>query len=220
MNFSLRVFSKVMALSVITAIVLGASFFNKVPFIYDNKVSAIPVDGIPAPKEVVPEEPAPRTRSKPQPPPAAQSLPQCALDWPNGDRYEGDCIGGEMTGKCIYIWSTGERYQGDCDSGKPNGKGVVNFTNGDQYEGDCVDGKIKEAIPLNKLGLTKLPDGRETWESDGLKIIEVPKGVSVYYWRLNGNRFHINKTGGLIQAIRVLVDEKPVVPLRNIQFRR
>lgn len=61
---------------------------------------------------------------------------------------------------------------------------------------------------LYNLSLTRLPDGRSTWESDEMMDIEVPKGISVYYWGLNGNRFHIDQTGGVIKAFRVLIYDK------------
>lgn len=61
---------------------------------------------------------------------------------------------------------------------------------------------------LYNLSLTRLPDGRSTWESDELVDIEVPKGISVYYWGANGNRFHIDQTGGVIKAHRVLIYDK------------
>lgn len=61
---------------------------------------------------------------------------------------------------------------------------------------------------LYNLSLTRLPDGRSTWEADELVDIEVPKGISVYYWGVGGNRFHIDQTGGVIKAHRVLIYDK------------
>lgn len=61
---------------------------------------------------------------------------------------------------------------------------------------------------LYNLTLTRLPDGRSTWENDELVDIEVPKGISVYYWGTNGNRFHLDQTGGVIKAFRVLIFDK------------
>jgi hypothetical protein len=91
--------------------------------------------------------------------------------------------------------------------------GTVIKTNSLIYKSVGLADRKAEKCELNvtqlyNLNLIRLPDGRSTWENDEMVDIEVPKGISVYYWGSNGVRFHLDQTGGVIKAFRVLIYDK------------
>lgn len=64
------------------------------------------------------------------------------------------------------------------------------------------------ATQLYNLSLQRMPDGSSVWEENELVEIEIPKGITVYYWGRDGARFHINQTGGIIKAFRLIIYDK------------
>ena len=55
------------------------------------------------------------------------------------DRYEGDWVDGERTGKGIFFWGDGSIYEGDFVEGVRTGKGKITWVGGNTYEGDWVE---------------------------------------------------------------------------------
>lgn len=98
-----------------------------------------------APPPVVAPPPSPTAApaaapaaSPPAPPSAAPAAPvrgRAAYTLPNGDRYEGDVLGNQRTGKGVYRFANGDRYEGDFVADQFMGQGVMVFANGDRYEG-------------------------------------------------------------------------------------
>ena len=69
-----------------------------------------------------------------EPPPVSKNV-----QWPNGDRYYGDYVDNQRTGKGIYIWANGDRYEGEFYEGMRDGRGKYIWANGDRYEGDYME---------------------------------------------------------------------------------
>ena len=63
------------------------------------------------------------------------------INYPNGDKYEGDWRNGNKEGKGIYYFNNGNRYEGDYRNDNKEGKGVFYYNSGDRYEGDWRNGK-------------------------------------------------------------------------------
>lgn len=57
---------------------------------------------------------------------------------PNGDRYEGEVVGNQRSGKGIYHFANGDRYEGEFANDQFMGRGAMTFANGDRYEGQFV----------------------------------------------------------------------------------
>merc|ERR1712061_847043 len=63
------------------------------------------------------------------------------MKWQNGDRYEGDWVGGLREGKGKYLSkSTGGKYEGEYVADLKEGSGKYTFSNGDSYEGSWKGG--------------------------------------------------------------------------------
>ena len=62
------------------------------------------------------------------------------MDFPNGDKYEGEWVKGKYHGKGVYIYADGGRLEGSWENGKMVGPGVIYFPNGDVIEADFTDG--------------------------------------------------------------------------------
>ena len=60
--------------------------------------------------------------------------------WKNGDRYEGDFVNNQRTGKGVYTWPSGSRHEGDFVDGKRTGMGVYVTKAGLRKEGEFLDG--------------------------------------------------------------------------------
>ncbi len=76
-------------------------------------------------------------RSAPRPVETAeQSLEDVrVVEFPNGDRYEGQVRDGLLDGWGVYYFSNGDRYEGRFRSDLKHGYGVLYFHNGDVYKG-------------------------------------------------------------------------------------
>merc|ERR1712072_81719 len=61
------------------------------------------------------------------------------MKWQNGDRYEGDWVGGLREGKGKYVAKrAGGKYEGEYKNDLKHGKGKYTWSNGDWYEGTGV----------------------------------------------------------------------------------
>ena len=56
--------------------------------------------------------------------------------WPNGDKYEGQVLDGQMHGMGVFSSVSGDVYVGQFKFGRPDGRGKMDFANGDRYQGD------------------------------------------------------------------------------------
>ncbi|RKZ75660.1 MAG: hypothetical protein DRR16_31050, partial [Candidatus Parabeggiatoa sp. nov. 3] len=70
-----------------------------------------------------------------------QDAVQMYVRWSNDDRYYGDYVDNERSGKGIYIWANGDRYKGDLFEGKRDGVGEYVWANGDRYHGDYMENR-------------------------------------------------------------------------------
>ena len=57
-----------------------------------------------------------------------------------GDRYEGEWVNGDMTGRGVYQSPKGFSYEGQFRKNKPNGEGIKIWNDGSRYEGNWLDG--------------------------------------------------------------------------------
>merc|ERR1712059_24471 len=63
------------------------------------------------------------------------------MKWQNGDRYEGDWVGGLREGKGTYTNKiSGGEYVGEYKADLKHGQGKYSFSNGDWYEGEWKEG--------------------------------------------------------------------------------
>lgn len=63
------------------------------------------------------------------------------INFPDGDKYDGDLVNGVMHGAGVFTSADGDVYQGGFADGQFFGTGKHTYTDGDFYEGDFVDGK-------------------------------------------------------------------------------
>jgi hypothetical protein len=68
-----------------------------------------------------------------------------SIEYPNGDRYDGEIKDGKRTGKGTYTFFKGaytkpDVYDGEWVDGKQNGNGVFTYANGEQYIGEFRNG--------------------------------------------------------------------------------
>ncbi|MFZ4536740.1 hypothetical protein [Propionivibrio sp.] len=76
-------------------------------------------------------------------PPSGLPSGQGAIEWDNGDRFEGRLENGLRHGIGTFTSKTsGFRYEGDWLANKQNGKGKTTFDVGDAYEGEMKDGEF------------------------------------------------------------------------------
>ena len=50
--------------------------------------------------------------------------------WTDGERYEGDFVNGQLTGKGVFFYKNGERYEGDFVNGCKEGYGTMYYPDG------------------------------------------------------------------------------------------
>ena len=63
------------------------------------------------------------------------------IRYANGDRYEGEVMGGALHGRGTYTWMDGDRYQGEWRDGRRHGRGTYFWADGNVYEGDWRNGR-------------------------------------------------------------------------------
>eukprot|EP00232_Nephroselmis_pyriformis_P007166 CAMPEP_0182895128 /NCGR_PEP_ID=MMETSP0034_2-20130328/25498_1 /TAXON_ID=156128 /ORGANISM="Nephroselmis pyriformis, Strain CCMP717" /LENGTH=74 /DNA_ID=CAMNT_0025028945 /DNA_START=169 /DNA_END=390 /DNA_ORIENTATION=+ len=56
----------------------------------------------------------------------------------NGDKYDGEWLGGVPHGAGTYVWSDGSQYDGEWLNGCKHGAGKYVWPSGAAYEGDWV----------------------------------------------------------------------------------
>ena len=60
------------------------------------------------------------------------------VNFPSGDKYEGDFVNAQSWGEGTYTWKTGRSQGGQWYNGKLNGKGHFEWPDGKKYTGDYV----------------------------------------------------------------------------------
>lgn len=81
------------------------------------------------------------------------------IQWNNGDRYEGEVIDSQRSGRGAFIWANGDNYQGQMQNNEPHGQGIYTWKNGNRYEGQWENG-LKHG-----QGRLTYADG-STWEGE------------------------------------------------------
>lgn len=106
-----------------------------------------------------------------------------ALQWADGDSFNGIYRKGLMHGKGLYSWANGNRYDGEWVEGKTSGKGIFTWADGKSYEGEWLAGKRNGQGVMKDAQGKILHDG--PWEDDrpvtvGIKtdkVLGIPWGA-------------------------------------------
>ena len=61
--------------------------------------------------------------------------------WVNGNEFNGEWVGGLMSGRGTFVWSSGERYDGEWRDGKEEGRGTFTWPDGSYFDGNWVGGE-------------------------------------------------------------------------------
>lgn len=95
-------------------------------------------------------------------------LPIAAIDFENGDKYNGTLIDNMKSGYGRYVWKNGDIYIGEWLSDYKSGKGMYRFSSGDIYVGDFKNNKFEGfGTIIFKNGDAKTG----TWENDSITKI-------------------------------------------------
>lgn len=62
--------------------------------------------------------------------------------YPTGERYVGEFVNNQSSGKGVYYWTDGRIYTGQWSHDNCNGYGTLSYSNGDKYEGRFKNGAI------------------------------------------------------------------------------
>jgi uncharacterized caspase-like protein len=99
--------------------------------------AAVPPAGAPKADPLQAPSPSPQASA-----PTATAAPavrqQASYSLANGDRYTGEVLANQRSGKGVYQFANGDRYEGEFANDQFMGRGVMTFANGDRYEGQFV----------------------------------------------------------------------------------
>ncbi|CAF0849338.1 unnamed protein product [Adineta steineri] len=70
-------------------------------------------------------------------------ISECILNFPNGDRYEGQVNKEDFSGLGIFTTCNGDRYEGQFYCSKAHGRGTAVWKNGNKYVGEFSKGKLE-----------------------------------------------------------------------------
>jgi hypothetical protein len=70
--------------------------------------------------------------------PGAPARTRASYALPNGDRYDGEVMANQRSGKGVYLFANGDRYEGEFANDQFMGRGTMAFANGDRYDGQFV----------------------------------------------------------------------------------
>ena len=79
------------------------------------------------------------------------------MEWPNGDRYEGNFLFGKREGRGKRINVDGSQYVGEYKEDQPCGYGVYTWKDGEEYDGQWKNGLF------HGKGTKKLPEANGNW---------------------------------------------------------
>ncbi|MEM7066041.1 MAG: pentapeptide repeat-containing protein [Cyanobacteria bacterium P01_B01_bin.77] len=106
--------------------------------------------------------------------------------YPNGNRYDGEYLGGQRNGCGTFVFENGRRYVGQFHNDLFSGRGMWTLENGDRYIGDFEFNKCNgEGVYIFADGTSKsgiwqqgrLVDGDLTCDSAGVDMSVRPVGV-------------------------------------------
>ena len=73
---------------------------------------------------------------------AESEVRQQTLAWPDGTRYVGGVLSGQLQGQGTIYWQDGTRYVGGFKANLRHGPGMLILPNGTTLEGDFIDGQL------------------------------------------------------------------------------
>jgi hypothetical protein len=109
---------------------------------------------------------------------------------PNGDRYEGEVMSNQRSGKGVYLFANGDRYEGEFANDQFMGRGAMTFANGDRYEGQFV-GTTKQGQGVMVFA------NKDRYEGQFLDNLYHGKGTFTF---ASGERYSGNYQRGLKQG--------------------
>ncbi len=126
---------------------------------------ALPPAAVPVPAAAPAPLPTP-----PAAPAAGGSRATASYTLPNGDRYEGEVVGNQRSGRGVYRFANGDRYEGEFADNQFMGQGTMVFANGDRYEGQ-LRGTVKQGKGVMTFA------NRDRYEGDFLDNLYHGQGV-------------------------------------------
>lgn len=99
-----------------------------------SAAAQVPVGAAPVPVGAAPV---------PAPGPAAQEAVKTTetIEYPNGNKYEGEVLDGKKNGKGTFFFVNGDRYVGDFENDLREGQGTYFYREGHRYEGGFKAGR-------------------------------------------------------------------------------
>jgi len=83
----------------------------------------------------------------------------CTIRYPNGDKFKGMMVNGNIEGQGVLNYGNGDVYDGEFRKNLMHGKGVYTWLNGETYEGQFIDGKIRgNGVMTSPIGTTARGD--------------------------------------------------------------
>jgi hypothetical protein len=116
------------------------------------------------------------------------------VNFPGGDRYEGEFRGGLLNGKGTYYYRNGDKYEGEFRNDMKEGFGVYYHANGDRYSGE-----FKNDMKEGKGSL--MFHNSEKYVGDFKNDAITGKGTMIY---LNGNKYAGGFKNGLKDGSGIL----------------
>jgi len=110
---------------------------------------------------------------------AGEQRKPCQMEYHDGSRYEGECLGNKRDGGGVYYWKSGDIYKGDWVQDRQEGSGMLQHKNGDVYTGSFKNNQKHGMGAMKWASGARYQGSYKNGKFDG-------KGT---YWSPNGTRF-------------------------------